>query len=207
MLYTALIEKSALNVSIPPEQHGKSNFAPNKDNLHCNYCGKSRHTTETCWKLHGKATKGRGGKRINITRGQANMTEAIADKDGHGLSADEIQHFRRILSHLDTSTSASSNFVKSGNISSHPDSWIVASGANRHMTGNSKGFLNYTPCITKDSVKIADGSLTSISGTGSVVCTPDIKLSFVLYIPDFPINLLSVNAIIKDLNCKGVFLS
>ena len=39
MLYTAPIEKSALKVSVPPEQPGKSNFAPNKDNQHCNYCG------------------------------------------------------------------------------------------------------------------------------------------------------------------------
>lgn len=43
---------------------------------------------------------------------------------------------------------------------------------------------------------------TLIYGIGFVVCTPNIKLSSVLHVPLFPINLLSVNAITKTFNYK-----
>ena len=102
--------------------------------------------------------------------------------------------------------SATSDVVKSGNTSSlHNIPWIIDSGANRHMTGSSKGFLNYFPSLTKDSVRIADGSFTPISGTGSVICTSNIKLSSVLHVPHFPVNLLFVSAITNALNCKIEF--
>ena len=73
------------------------------------------------------------------------------------------------------------------------------------MTYSSKDFHNYIPYKKGDNIRVANELLASISGTDSVVCTSDIKLSSVLHIPDFLINLLSVNAITKDLNCKGVF--
>ncbi|KAL3523020.1 hypothetical protein ACH5RR_015854 [Cinchona calisaya] len=73
------------------------------------------------------------------------------------------------------------------------------------MTSSSKSFLTYSPCLNKDNIRIADGCFTSISGTGSIDCTPNIKVSFVLHVPSFPINLLSVNSITKALNCKAEF--
>nr|XP_033508712.1 uncharacterized protein LOC117273628 [Nicotiana tomentosiformis] len=62
MLYSAPIEKSGLAVS---HEQPKA-FTSDKDHLHCDYCGKPRHTKETCWKLHGKPT-----------RGQANIAENV----------------------------------------------------------------------------------------------------------------------------------
>ncbi|TYJ23257.1 hypothetical protein E1A91_A08G179000v1 [Gossypium mustelinum] len=70
------------------------------------------------------------------------------------------------------------------------------------MAESSKNLFNYTTCPSKDNVRIADGSLTSISGTGFVVCTPNITLSFILHVPKFPVNLLSISTITKALNCK-----
>lgn len=70
------------------------------------------------------------------------------------------------------------------------------------MTGSSNDIQNFSPYPKGDNVKIANGSLTPISGTGSVVCTPNIKLSSVLHVPEFPINLLSISAITKALNYK-----
>ncbi|KAF7821701.1 Retrovirus-related Pol polyprotein from transposon TNT 1-94 [Senna tora] len=36
--------------------------------------------------------------------------------------------------------------------------WIIDSGVNRHMTGSSKGFSNYSSCSNGENVRIADGS-------------------------------------------------
>ncbi|XP_070010774.1 uncharacterized protein [Nicotiana sylvestris] len=125
---------------------------------------------------------------------------------GEILSSDEIHLLRRLLAKLDSANVATSNHVQSGTaFADNFNSWIVDSSANRHMTGSSKGIQNYSPCPKEDNVKIANGSLTPISGIETVICTPNIKLSSVLYVPEFPINLLSVSAITKALNCKIEF--
>ncbi|OIT19676.1 hypothetical protein A4A49_58508, partial [Nicotiana attenuata] len=122
------------------------------------------------------------------------------------LSSDEIQLLRRLLAKLDSANVATSNHVQSGTaFADNLNSWIVDSGANRHMTGSSKCIQNYSPSLNGDNVKITNGSLTPISGTGSVICAPDIKLSSVPHVSEFPINLLSVSAITKALNCKIEF--
>ncbi|TYI92956.1 hypothetical protein E1A91_D02G105000v1, partial [Gossypium mustelinum] len=74
-----------------------------------------------------------------------------------------------------------------------------------HVTGSNKRLFNYTTCPFKDSVQLADGSLTSIFRTGSILCTPNITLFSVLYVPKFSVNLLSISTITKALHCKLEF--
>ncbi|TYH66684.1 hypothetical protein ES332_D06G140200v1 [Gossypium tomentosum] len=73
------------------------------------------------------------------------------------------------------------------------------------MTRSNKSLFNYTTCPSKGSARIADGSLTFVSGTGSVVCTPNLTLSPVLHVLKFSINLLYVSTITKALNYKLEF--
>ncbi|XP_019256261.1 PREDICTED: uncharacterized protein LOC109234647 [Nicotiana attenuata] len=139
MLYSAPTEKSGLTVS---HEQTKA-FTFDKDHLHCDYCG--------------KPTRGRGGKRVGLSRGQANIAENMEtfreNASGETLSSEEVQHLRRLLKKLDTSNVGTSNYVQSG----------------------------------------------------SVIRTPDITLSSVLHLPEFPVNLLSVNAITKQLKCTVEF--
>jgi hypothetical protein len=137
-----------------------------KDNLLCDFCGKSRYTRETCWKLHGRPNQGRGGKR-NFSRPQANMSEAMEPPrevpNIEAFSNEEIQNLRRLLSQLESpsTTTAASNFVNSGNAflaNLGTCSWVIDSGANRHMTCSSKNFLSYSSCLKKENVHRADGS-------------------------------------------------
>ncbi|KAJ8772365.1 hypothetical protein K2173_027542 [Erythroxylum novogranatense] len=90
--------------------------ASDKDQLICDYCGKPRHSKETCWKLHGRPARGRG-KRANSTKAQANVVETVDSSKETvsvaNLSPDEIQHFRQLLSQFNSSSGATSNFVKS----------------------------------------------------------------------------------------------
>lgn len=57
-----------------------------------------------------------------------------------------------------------------------------------------------------DTIRIGDGSLSSVAGTGSFCCAPNIKLSSVLHVPKFSVNLLSVNSTTNALKCKIEFL-
>ncbi|OIT37996.1 hypothetical protein A4A49_27235 [Nicotiana attenuata] len=197
ILYSAPMEKSGLTVS----QEQPKTFTFDKDHMHCEYCGKPRHTRETCWKLHGRPTRGRGGKRVGPSRGQANIAKNMETSketaSGEALSLDEVQHLRRLLNKLDSSNVATSNYVQSGiAFNAHLNSWIIDSGANRHITGSSKGFQNYSPS-PKGLCQNSKWLPTPISGTGSVVCTPDITLSSILHVPELPVNMLSVSAITK----------
>ena len=73
------------------------------------------------------------------------------------------------------------------------------------MIGSSDNFLTYSPCLDKDKVRIANGSLSSIKEKGLVCCTSLLSLPSTLHIPSFPHNLLSVSALTYDLNCKVEF--
>ena len=85
---------------------------------------------------------------------------------------------------------------------SSPDrTWIVDSGASKHMTPDPTMFKTYKPMSGREKVQTADGSLCSIAGVGDVTCTPDLQLSSVLHVPNFTNNLLSVSQLVDDLNC------
>src|SRR3954469_25171076 len=81
--------------------------------------------------------------------------------------------------------------------------WIVDSGASKHIIGNKSEFDTYHPSMHKEpeTVVTADGTSQPIMGTGSVPCTPTLTLSSVLYVPSFPVNLMSVSCIINQLHC------
>ncbi|TYG78642.1 hypothetical protein ES288_D02G076300v1 [Gossypium darwinii] len=72
------------------------------------------------------------------------------------------------------------------------------------MTGSNKSLFNYTTYPSKDNVQF-DGSLTSVSRTGFIVCTLNLILSSVLHVPKFSVNLLFISTITKVLNCKLEF--
>ncbi|KAK3037075.1 hypothetical protein RJ639_029917 [Escallonia herrerae] len=56
-------------------------------------------------------------------------------------------------------------------------------------------------------IKIADGSLPTIAGTGSIVLSPSITLRNVLHVPKLSCNLLSISKLTNDLKCQANFYS
>lgn len=54
---------------------------------------------------------------------------------------------------------------------------------------------------------MANGSATTVSGLGTANLSPNLSLSSVLYIPDFPFNLFSISKFTKILNHATIFLS
>ena len=98
------------------------------------------------------------------------------------------------------------NFLNAFSISSNTSyPWIIDSGATDHMTGLSNLFFTYKPLSGKQKVKIADGSLSSVAGKGSISVSKTMILKSVLHVPNLPCNLLSVSKLTKDLNCMANF--
>jgi transposase InsO family protein len=131
------------------------------------------------------------------------------------FSKEEVDTLCRLMSRLETFVSASSFLAHTGdlttalNASATPsdDSWIIDSGASDHMTGISSLFSSYKLCSNREKVRIANGSLSSVSGKGSISVSPSMSLSSVLHIPDFAANLLSIARITRELNCRAIFYS
>ncbi|CAL5413992.1 unnamed protein product [Camellia sinensis] len=120
------------------------------------------------------------------------------------------------MAQLDSSSSlapfsfASSNFAHTGIVASaistsSSSPWIIDSGATDHTTGTSIFSISYFPSSGRDKVKVADGTLSSIFGKGSVHCTSLLSLSSVFHVPNFSTNLLPVSSITTALNCSVTF--
>ncbi|RVW87342.1 hypothetical protein CK203_037241 [Vitis vinifera] len=78
--------------------------------------------------------------------------------------------------------------------------WIVDSGASDHMTGDATIFDTYSSCPNNLTVRIADGSLSKVAGTGSVVLSRDLTLNSVL------LDLDSGKTIGNAEECSGLYI-
>ena len=85
--------------------------------------------------------------------------------------------------------------------------WIVDSKASDHMVEDAIIFQNYKPCSEDYTVRIANGSLSKVAGTGSIVISKDLTLDFVLLVPNLDCKLLSISKLIQEKNCVTKFLS
>lgn len=122
------------------------------------------------------------------------------------ISASELEELRKLKKNMSkskpnlqerTSTSANnvSNLVHSDtgmkthalmSMNDSVSSWILDSGASRHVTGMSSEFTSYSPYpyYHKETVQTADGTSQPIKGVGTVQCTPSITLSSVyMFLP------------------------
>lgn len=177
--------------------------------------------------------RGRGGRREGrgsaIGGNRANLS--VSEEDSYQTpSSEELEMLEvwrrmRIASNEDKKVSDDGGVASTkGNIASyaHTDTgthvhalasipslrtsdWIIDSGASRHVTGAQNEFLTYTHMVTPESIQIADGTTQPVIGRGSVKCTESLTLSNVLHAPSFPVNLLSISAIILNLKCTVSF--
>lgn len=74
-----------------------------------------------------------------------------------------------------------------------PNRRVIDSAATDHMSGTYSLFSDLQYSSSLPNVTLADGSTTSVSGTGTVQPSSSLSLDSVLYIPCFPFNLMSVS--------------
>ena len=79
------------------------------------------------------------------------------------------------------------------------------SGATDHMTGDARVFSTFEPCQGNYNVKIADGSLSKVTGCGTVIISNTLTLQSVLYVPNLDCNLLSISKLTYDEKCVKKF--
>ncbi|KAJ9561432.1 hypothetical protein OSB04_006592 [Centaurea solstitialis] len=126
----------------------------------------------------------------------------------HNTVTISAEEYARLLETKNSSASTAT-FAETGNSStcllSSTSEWVIDSGASDHMTGNPTLFSTFDKHMSPSHVTIADGSASSVLGSGTIELTPSVSLSYVLSLPKFSFNLLSVSRITRALNCSVEF--
>ncbi|RVW55235.1 Retrovirus-related Pol polyprotein from transposon TNT 1-94 [Vitis vinifera] len=204
----------------------KTQFAPfdNRQKIKggrpwCDHCRKPGHSRETCWKIHGKPVDWKPRQPLE-KEGRGNHVatdEQSPQPEASPFNKEQMEMLQKLLSPLlsvQSQTGSSSNQVIGSGTLAHKSNflsaftagkkrkkpWIVDSGASDHMTGDATIFDTYSSCPNNLTVRIADGSLSKVAGTGSVVLSRDLTLNSVL------LDLDSGKTIGNAEECSGLYI-
>ena len=74
-----------------------------------------------------------------------------------------------------------------------------------HISGNNDLFSSLTITSPLPMITLVNGLQPMAKGIGSASPLPSIPLTYVLYVPDSPFNMLSISKLTRDLNCLITF--
>ena len=100
--------------------------------------------------------------------------------------------------------------VESGNpnkclVSSSSSEWVIDSGVTDHMTSNSSLISTFQSQPSTSTVTLKNGSQSCVLESGTIFPTPSLPLSFVLSLPNFSFNLMSLTKLTQVLKCNISF--
>ena len=86
-----------------------------------------------------------------------------------------------------------------------PSTWVIDFGAIDHMTCNSSLFTTFQSHFSPSTVTLSDGSTSCVLGLETIHLTPLITLTFVMSLPQFSFNLISVSKFTRTHHCNISF--
>ena len=171
---------------------------------HCTYCNRPSHIRDRCYQLHGRPPR-----TAHVAQSSNPSTEDQPPSPSQGvtLTPSEYEEFLR-LTHAAKSTSIAS-IAQTSNASTYLahslGPWILDSGASDHLSGNKDLFSSLTITSPLPMITSANGTQTMAKGIESACPLSSLPLTFVLYVPDSPFNIISVSKLMHDLNCSITF--
>ena len=134
--------------------------------------------------------------------------EPSINSDAIPFTKEQLEHLYKLIQ------SPKLSFVQKGNpfvttffgvVPNSIHSWIIDFRATDHMTSCSKMFSSYSPSVGNKKVKLANGSLLAIVGMETIKLTSLITLHYVLHVPNWSCNLLSISKYTSDHQCRANF--
>ncbi|KAK4410398.1 Retrovirus-related Pol polyprotein from transposon RE2 [Sesamum angolense] len=223
----ALHTKWTNNRGVNGQRNGhKGKGLIDKRSLTCSNCGKTGHSRETCFKLHGvpdwyRDLKDQKRKEGTQTRGFNVMARDGAENvTEFGEAMKQVTEFLKLMKGQLPATTTDPlqiNFAQGedfAGIGASRDSfindfgsWIVDTGATNHMCTDSSLFTHTHTLINKSVVHLPDGSSQPVKLTGAVRLHNNLILRDVLCIPSFKYNLLSVHKLCTSNSVSVLFSS
>lgn len=156
----------------------------------CYFCHDEGHRRSDCDKFQRWLEKKNREKKVNKWKNRADAVKAT--QENSELSSDS-----------DTSVYQESAYL--ANQVENSSSWVLDSGATRHMTSNID-FFKSLDTKYRSTVRVANQNTSTVYGVGSgeVECVTKagkkhtLRLDGVLYVPDFESGLISINVLDKE---------
>lgn len=185
------------------------------DKRWCDFCNRPWYNRDTCWKLNGKLGQ-KNGKQVDKNRSAQSST--YGQHQSHsGLQSliygmeEQVEFLHRFMNQYKESPNLQSSYSSAQQGSCMPvfsnthAPQIIDFGAINHMTSASNLFVTYNTCSDNQNIKIANGTLSSIVGKGSILIFKNISFYSVLHVPSLSCNLFSAFKFTNDNNCVAKF--
>ncbi|KAK4397606.1 Retrovirus-related Pol polyprotein from transposon RE2 [Sesamum angolense] len=178
---------------------GRASNTPT-NSRYCTHCGRTNHVVDKCWIKHGKPD---WANTVTSGGDTAALEPSPHPSESVTLSREEYEQLlhRPVANSATPPTSSSPDAFAA----LHGKSWMLDSGATTHLTGNRSTFSNLTLSHKFPPIRLADGSYSPISGSGTIHPTNHLTLTNVLFAPEFPVNLLSISQLTQQHNCSVTF--
>lgn len=171
----------------------------------CTHCGNSKHTRESCFKLHGypdwweefQEKKRRDAAGSDNVKGKA----AVVTAEPHLSLASPSPTPQDISANADPANLGHALCISHNSTDS--GSWLLDSGATNHMTFTAKDFSSTSP-PRRTSIANGNGMVSPVTGAGIVTLSPSLQLSHTLLVPSLSHKLLSVSQVTAELNCVAL---
>lgn len=166
-----------------------------KEDRYCDFCQKSGHIEEKCWKKYGKPDWASKKESSPPTPTDLN---ALATESGPSstnavtLTRDDCEHLLKLTHGDATLPSASIAHVGISSSIVHGIKWLVDSRATNHMSSHMHLFSTYVPFWTPMFITLADRNKVTALGKGNVTLNSDLVLYDVLPVPFFSMILVLV---------------
>ena len=150
----------------------------------------------------------RDSRAYQITAEKAH--EISTNSNENPFAKEKLEHLYKLFQSPKLSLTPSCSLVHKGNplvtafdgvVPNSIHSKIIDSGTTDHRTGCSKKLASYSPHASNKKVKLANGSLSEITGIGTIKLTSSITLHDVLHVPNLYCNLLSISKFTFDHQC------
>ena len=172
---------------------------------HCTYSNKLGQTRDRCYQLHGRPPR-----TAHVAQSSDSNSQPPSSSTSQGIPPTNSE-YDDYLCYQAAKSAFVAYVAQTGNASAcltHTSSlgpWILDSGASKYISGNKDlfSFLTTTPALP--TVTLANGSQTVAKGIGLAHPLPSLPLTFVLYTPECPFNLISISKITRTLNYSIIF--
>ena len=176
---------------------GSNSKGTNSYGVVCYYCHKPKHVIRDCKK---RQSQNQRFQYAHVASTNAASYQSVQ------FTVEELARFHLYQESLKSPSTPIIAIVESSNsnkclVSSSSSEWVIDSGATYHMIGNSSLFSTFQSHPSTSSVTLADGSQSCVLGSSTNFPTPSLLLSFVLNLPNFSFNLISMSKLTRTLKC------
>ena len=162
-------------------------------NLKCDHCRYTNHSLDHCWVKFGKSDQAN-----TVTEAAPSTHTEVADT----VIITQVK-YDRILQTV-TATPVAIYSTPSGTqtlFTTFGEDWVVNLGVSKHMCCTRNVSSTLSSSVSTPFVTVANGTCSPVRGQGNVSLPNNLTLCDVLYVPNFPVNLLSVSQLTKNHHC------